>query len=190
MSRTMKIVLLVVGTLTVICVLACIALVLVAPRALEGFATTAKDPAQIKQTATKIVDYTLPPGYKEEFGMDMVFMQMVMLSPSSRARPTIMLMQSADRAAKPEDMQQQLQDQFQRQYSMRGGTYRITGTRQVRIKGQAVTLTVAENIAESVTIQQATGAFPGKNGLAILMIIGPKQTWDWGIVEQFTGSIR
>ncbi|MBI5302175.1 MAG: hypothetical protein HY868_08565 [Chloroflexi bacterium] len=190
MSRTMKIVLLVGGTLTVICVLACVVLVFFAPRVMQNFATNAQNPEQIKQTAAKIAEYTLPSGYKEEFGMDLFAMQMVMIAPANKARPMIMLMQSADRSAKPEDMQQQLQEQFQRQYSMQGGTYRVTGTRQVRIKGQSVTLTIAENDSRSVTMQQATGVFAGKNGLAILMLIGTKQGWDWTPIEQFTGSIR
>ncbi len=190
MSRNWKIALLVGGTLFVICALLCVALVFVAPMVMQNFTTNAQNPEQIRQTAAKIADYTLPAGYKEEFAMDLFAMQMVMFSPTNKARPMIMLMQSADRRANADDMQQQLQEQFQRQSGLQGTTYRSVGTRQVTIKGQPVTLNVAENESRTVVLQQATGVFNGKNGLAILMVIGSKQGWDWTPVEQFTRSIR
>ena len=67
----------------------------------------------------------------------------------------------------PEEMQQSFQQQFGRS----GSQMQVVGQESVTIRGQPVTMTLAENDA-SPKLRQAVGTFKGKNGLVIVMVMG------------------
>ena len=83
-------------------------------------------------------------------------------------------------------MRQSFASEFQR------GTTNMhyVGTRQVTIKGQPTELSISEGGLGAGTVRQATGVFDGKGGLAMVMIIGNVDAWDWAVFDQFCESIH
>lgn len=191
MSRTKKIILFVVLPALAFCFLLCIVLIVLVPRLMSN--AIASNPQAAKQIGARIADYTLPRGYEELMGMDMITVQLVTLAPSNRRTGTaIMLMQfntftagNYDQKQMEQQMQQAMQGQFQ-QY----GTSQPAGQRTITIKGQPTTLILSETTAGPTRTRQATGVFTGKNGMVMLSIMGDLDTWDWKMVEDFCASIR
>ncbi|MBI4672352.1 MAG: hypothetical protein HY741_11905 [Chloroflexi bacterium] len=91
MSRNAKIALIVVGTLVVICLGICGILVLVGPNLAQRAIST--KPADAKNVGASIADYTLPPGYTEQMGMDLLFEKIVMITRADRRGMFFMLLQ-------------------------------------------------------------------------------------------------
>lgn len=186
MSRNTKIILVIGGTLIVICGLLCIATILIAPRLAQN--VLVQDPARAKQIGAQIADYTLPSGYGEFMGMDVLTTQMVMLSPNSQRGPFLTLMQIRTSNVSRAQMEQQMQQAMQRQFQ--GGTYQQVSEEMVTIKGQQTVLTVSESQGARGTMRQATGVFPAKSGLGMIMAIGSANEWNWQVVKDFCASIR
>ena len=150
------------------------------------------DPAQVAQVADKIADFDLPPGYDLAMSMSFVGYDVVIITPSgsSANATTIMLMQTAGLSgADPEQLQQQMQQAMQQQTGQSGPTV-VVETRQETIRGQQVTVTISETQSQGFTLRQLMTFFEGKNGLVILMIQGPAQSWDEKVIEDFLQSIH
>ncbi len=191
MSRTQKVILFIVLPVLASCLLLCIAFIVLVPRLLSN--AVASNPQAAKQVGARIADYTLPPGYQEMTGMDVITTQMVMIGPSNRRSGTvIMLMQFNTFTAGNYDqkqMEQQMRQAMQGQYQS-FGTSQPAGERTVIIRDQPTVLTLTESTVRAAKTRQATGVFDGKNGMVMLMIMGDADTWDWKMVEDFCASIR
>ena len=186
MSRNTKIILVIGGTTLFICVLLCIAGVIVAPRLAEN--AFVQDPVRAKQIGAQIAEYTLPSSYQEFMGMDVLTTQMVMLAPKSQRGTFITLMQIRTSNVSRAQMEQQMQQAMQRQFQ--SGTYQQVSEETVTIKGQSTVLTVSESQGERGTMRQATGIFPAKGGLGMIMAMGTASDWSWQVVRDFCASIR
>lgn len=189
MSRNAKIALIVLGTLVVICLGVCGAGYFF----FQQFGSQVANPDNAHRIGTEIADYTLPQGYVEQGGVDLLVYKMVFITSqggNSRDSMVIMLMNTnAGGAANRDEMERQMQQSFQQQFNRNGGTTRVVGTEQVTIRGQETTLTIAESDA-SRPVKQVVGTFDGKNGLVILMVIGDKANWNDTLVKDFIASIQ
>ena len=59
------------------------------------------------------------------------------------------------------------------------------------LRGEEVEVTTYEGTDESgVVIRQLITSFPGKDGTAMLMIMGPAEGWDQAAIDDFIKSIR
>ena len=95
----------------------------------------------------------------------------------------------------PEEMQRQMTQAMQQQGQGRAMQTHVVGTQAATIKGQPVTLTVSEGEvtegSDAGTIfRQVMGVVPGKDGTAMLMAMGKKDTWDQATLDSFLASIR
>lgn len=189
MSRNTKIALVVVASLTVICLGLCGAGVLLLPR-LAGNVVS-QQPADARRIAGDIADYTLPPGYSEVMGMNMLVYKMVAIAPQDMSRDGMifMLMGTNAGGTSHEEMERQMQQSFQQQFGRSGSQMQVVGQERVTIRDQGVTMTIAENDA-SPKMRQAVGTFEGKNGLVIVMAMGAADRWDNALMRDFLGSIR
>lgn len=157
----------------------------------EGMKT---DPHGAAQAAHAIADYELPEGYQEQFAMDFLTISMVFISPgemgSFSSRPTIMLSQFksfVDGEQAREQMRQSVEQQWGRRDLSMNLVERIT----VNIRGEETDLLIYEGADDSgIAMRQLVTYFPGKDGTAMLMVIGPIETWDEEAIDAFIESIH
>ncbi len=190
MSRNTKIILAVSACVVVFCGLACIAGFLFFTIQTRNLVSTATDPNKQQQVGNQIAEYTVPAGYKQAMGMDLLVEKVVMLEPTNNQGPAIMLIQLMTSTASQEELERGMQQAFQ-QSGTRQANYEVVGTHPVTIKGKATNLTVSESTAgTSHILRQATGVFPGKGGIAMIMFTGSSDSWDWKLIEDFCASIK
>lgn len=159
----------------------------------EGMKT---DPQGASQAAHAIADYELPEGYEERVAMDFFAYSMVMIapdstsSPASSTKPIIMLAQFQI-ATNRQQMEEQMRRSLERQSGRRGLTMKVVEVEKVTIRGEEVEVTTLEGADDSgFVMRQLITTFPGKDGTAMLMIMGPAQTWDKEEIDQFIESIH
>ena len=159
----------------------------------EGMRT---DPQGASQAAHAIADYELPEGYQEQFAMDFMGYAMVMIgpdspsSPSSSGKPLIMLAQFQV-AMDQQQMEEQMRRSLEQQSGRRGLTMKVVESRKMTIRGQEVDVVTFEGTdSNGFVIRQLLTTFPGKDGTAMLMIMGPAQFWDKTEIDQFVESIH
>ena len=152
------------------------------------------DPAGASQAAHAIVDYELPPGYQERMAMNFLVYSFVMIgpeSPGTTTGPLIMLAQFDVMGTSREQMEQQIRQSFEQQAGRRGVRMQVIKVEKMVIRGEEVEVTTFEGSDESgVVIRQLITTFPGKDGTAMLMIMGPAQGWDQDMIDEFIRSIH
>lgn len=194
MSRNQKIVLLITSLVLLSCCACGVGAYIMGQRLFDYALGGVSDPAKAKEIAKRIADYTLPAGYEEKGGVDFFLMQMVVILPIQE-RPDgliIMLMQFNSDTSR-EQMEQQMRDSLRQ-----GGVdrdirdLRVVGTETVTIKGQPVTLTISEgfSVQNNAVIRQVVGAFQGKGGATLIMVMGAVEDWDKTLLDNFYKSIR
>jgi hypothetical protein len=159
----------------------------------EGMKT---DPQGAAEAAHAIADYELPTGYQEQISMDFFVYTMVMIAPDSTpssdptAGPMIMLAQF-QMATNQQQMQEQMRRSFEQQTGRRGLTMEVVEVKKMTIRGQEVDVTTLEGTDDKgLVLRELVTTFPGKDGTALLMIIGPAQFWDTDEIDQFVESIH
>lgn len=159
----------------------------------QGFKT---DPEAASEAAHAIVDYELPPGYQERMAMSFLVYSFVMIGPESFSTdapngPLIMLAQFDPVGTSQEQMEQQIRQSFEQQAGRRGMKMELVEVEKLTIRGEEVEVTTYEGTDESGTvIRQLITSFPGKDGTAMLMIMGPDEGWDQDVIDDFITSIH
>lgn len=163
----------------------------VGQRVKEGMKT---DPASASKAAHAIADYDLPPGYQEQAAMDFLVYQLVMITPQKTGNANgmfIMLAQFSAVGTDPQQMEQQLRKSFEQQSGTRGTNMKVVEIKKMTIRGSEESVVTYEGSSSNGnTLRQVITSFPGKNGTAMLMIMGNAQTWDQQLVDDFIKSIR
>lgn len=159
----------------------------------EGMKT---DPQGASEAAHAIADYELPEGYQERIAMDFFAYTMVMIgpetsnTPSSAGKPMIMLAQFQV-ATNQQQMEEQMRRSFAQQSGWRGLRMEVVDVRKIILRGEEVDVTTFEGTDENgFVLRQVITTFPGKDGTALLMIMGPAQTWDEEEIDRFIESIH
>ena len=161
-------------------------------RVKEGMKT---DPASASKAAHEIADYDLPPGYQEQMSMDLMVYKFAIIAPpttnNSIRGPMIMLAQFNAIGTDPQQMEQQLRKSLEQQSGNRGTNMKVVDVKKMTIRGsEASVVTYEGSSANGNTLRQVITSFPGKNGTAMLIIMGSAQTWDQQMVDDFIKSIR
>jgi hypothetical protein len=190
MSRNAKIVLVIAGTLFAMCCMLSATAILLLPKVAEN--TVTQNPQKAREIAAQIADYTLPPGYTEEFSMDLFTTKMVVISRPDHRGLMLMWMQISQLGMSREQMEAQMRQSLQQQFQSGVGALTKVGTEQVTIKGEPVTFTIYEgaNTTTRASVRQEIGVFPGKGGTAMLMITGAISAWDAVLIDDYLKSIR
>lgn len=185
------------GAAALFCLCAVVAAVLVFMRIGQQFREGMKtDPQGASEAAHAIADYELPEGYEEKVAMDFFVYTMVMMGPtssdslSSSSEPMIMLAQF-QMATNQQQMEEQMRRSFEQQSGRRGLHMEVVEVKKMTIRGEEVEVATFEGTDdEGFVFRQVLATFPGKDGTALLMIIGPAQTWDKEQIDQFIESIH
>jgi hypothetical protein len=194
MSRNMKIVLGVIGVIVALCCLLGVVAAFLVPRFATQFAEQAfvDDPEHAAEVGRSIIDYELPPGYREEGAVNVAGTRMVFITSASR-NAVIMLMQfPAALRADEAEMERQMRQSLEQQSGRQGLNLSTVGTEEIVINDRAVTLTTREGTDQNgAAVRQVTGAFEAKNGaIAMLMMMGPIDGWNEAEIDQFIDSLR
>ncbi len=153
------------------------------------------DPESAAQAAHKIADYDLPPGYQEQMSMDILFYSFVIIAPDTDAQtttsPIIMLAQFSQAGMDRQQMEQQLRQAFEQQSGRRGADMQVVEVKNMVIRGEEVEVTIFEGTdANGYVMRQLVTSFPGKDGTAMLMVMGSPSAWDDNLIDDFIKSIR
>jgi hypothetical protein len=190
MSRNAKIAFAVLGALFICCACAGAGAFFALRSASRAFVT---DQAELETIAANVAAYDLPPGYDELFGMRFFGFEIIALgSPALSTQPLIMLMNiPAGAGLGQAELERQMAQALRQQEGLQNLELAAVGETTVKIRDQNVTLTIREGSdAGGVAYRQVSGIFRGQSGPALLMIQGPQQGWDQGLIDSFVASIR
>ncbi len=195
MSRNMKIVLGIIGSIIICCGLAVIVSIVFLPRMASNFAEESfiEDPAEAAKVGQQIVDYELPTGYTEEGGMSFFGIDMVFAVSADANEGVIMLMSFPDALAGNEaEMQSQMEQTFRRQSGRQNIHLIYKGEEDITINGETATLSVYEGTDEQgVDVRQITGIFQTKSEApGMLMILAPLDSWEDQGFDDFLASME
>ena len=152
------------------------------------------DPESASKAGHAIAEYELPPGYQEQVSMDFFLYTFVIIAPESSAgtsRPLIMLAQFDAVAADQEQMEEQIRRSFEQQAGRRGANMKVVEVKTMTIRGQETEVVIYEGTDENgFVMRQLVTSFPGKDGTAMLMIMGSAEYWDQQVIDDFISSIH
>ena len=197
MDKTTKTVLIIIGSLLLVC--ACGASVLFVT-GLWSFRTiarvadssTSRDLAEVADMLSEVAVITLPDGFGSPYGIHIAGITSVGFASQSRNTHILITQFPQGTVVDTEEMLKLIS-----QYSTNpenpwdtSNTKVIEG-KPVAIRGQETYLEVSEGTSsDGTTYRVATATFQGKGGPALLMIAGPLEEWDIQMVDTFLASIQ
>ena len=156
---------------------------------------TTQNAAEVKEKTTAIADIDILPGFNPVMAMDMnmYFMTMQMAFYQGQGNEVLMIAQvQAPQGADQAQMQQQMRQSMQQQNLGEQLTIKNSETKAVSIDGQDVDFlfSTATNAKDNSEWRQVTGAFPGKNGMAFMILQQPADSYNEGDVMKMLQSIH
>lgn len=198
MSTTTKVILGILAVLGLCCIVSVIAVVAggawLGSQVEQG---VIEDPEEAAAAGQAIVNYELPSGYREEGAMNLMgLMEMVFITRGSTDTDTDMVIFLA-RFSIPglsesdtDEMKEQMQQGMTGGGSSGGVTFTEVDSRQITINGDPTTLTISEGESDGQTVRQAAAGFVSDGKPAMVMIMGPAESWDDDAVEEFLASME
>ena len=149
----------------------------------------ATDDAQhVSKLASQITDFDLPEGYTAEFSAEMS--GYTLASYKGAAGPSHLYIIQSDKAADGDELNKML-TQMAPGSSDWETRMTVVENRAVTIRGQEAMLVISEGTNhEGQLYRQATVAFEGKSGPAMLAISDTVELWDQEAVDAFLASIQ
>lgn len=198
MNQTTKTILLIIGSLLVLC--ACGAAILMGT-GLWGFGkfvefaenSTTEDPQQVAQIAAGIADFEIPAGFSKQYGIEIAGFSMVQYMTGSEDTFIFVTQFPAGTSIQPEEMMRQIRDNARNPNSSWYNTdTRLVEQKPVTIRGEETTLSISEGTSENGELYRMLNAkFQGKGeGPSLLMIVGPADAWDMQMAEDFITSMQ
>ena len=197
MNQTTKIVLIVVGSLLVVC--ACC----VGVFSVTGFwsamnianwadTNTTSDLYEVAPMIEEIATITLPDGFGSPYGMHVGEITSVGFASPSKHTHILMTQFPQGTSSSTEQMFQWIA-----QYSVNPesrwneGRTTVVEEKPVTIRGEETTLIISEGTSSDGTqYRSAVATFQGRGGPALVMIAGPMEEWNPDMVDAFISSIQ
>jgi hypothetical protein len=156
---------------------------------------TTQTAAEVVEKTNAIVDIDIPPAFHPVMAMDMnmYVMTMQMVAYDGQGSGMLMIAQvQAPQGADQAQMQQQMRQSMQQQNMGEQLSVKNSETKTVKVDGQDVDFlfSTAENAKDKSEWRQVTGAFPGKNGTAFMILQQPSVAYDEEAVIKMLESIR
>lgn len=198
MNKTTKTVLIIIGSLLVLC--ACTSAVLLGTgiwsfgKIIE-FAdnSTTEDPQEVAQIASEIADFDIPEGFTTEYGMKIATFSLVQYTTSSEHSFIFLTQFPAGTSIDLDEMMRQIKQSSRNPNSAWYNVdMQLVEQKPVTIRGEETTLSISEGTSENGEMyRMANAKFQGKGaGPSLLMIVGPADDWDAQMVEDFVTSIQ
>jgi len=197
MNNTTKTILIIAGTLVVLC--ACTASILFATGLWSvgqivnwADTNTTRDLYEVADMASEVAVFTLPEGFSSPYGMHIG--EITSIGFASRSNNTHILITQFPQGTivNTDEMLKVISKYSVEQDNRWADTHTtIIQEKPVTIRGQETTLTISEGTSSDGTAYRtATATFQGKGGPALVMIAGPLDEWDLEMVETFIASIQ
>jgi hypothetical protein len=149
------------------------------------------DPDYAAQVANTMIDYDLPPGYREQSAMQVkAYYTLAIIASNDQPSDLIAIQPASDLFMDPEWGESSEERAAQEIGDLRYQTHTVS-VQDVVIRNQPSRLRMLEGLDEDGhDIRQALSAFSGKNGNVLVIIVGDIETWDQAMVDQFLSSIH
>jgi hypothetical protein len=192
MSRTVKIVLAVVGGLVACCCILILAATVLLPRfGTQFMSEIVSTDENVGEVARSIVEFHQPAGMEEEMAMNFLGMKTAVFRGSDE-QSLIMLMQfPRTLAGDEEEMRRQMDESFGRQFGIDDQRLEVVSGEEVTINGQPATLTTSESVDVERTVRQVVGVFQSKDGSpAMVVAVAPVDRWQSDGIDRFLESMQ
>jgi hypothetical protein len=116
----------------------------------------------------------------------------VVIGPQSYVtdEPLIMLAQFQT-GMDQQQVEQQLRQSAEQQFGFRGMKMQLVEVKEATIRGEQTEINIYEGTDQNgMSMRQLITALPGKDGNAMLLILGEVNGWDQELVDDFIKSIR
>lgn len=198
MDKTTKIVLILIGSVLLVC--ACAAAILFATglwsvgRIVQwADQNTTEDPAEVAQVASGIAEFDVPAGFNTQYGMKIADFTMVQYMTRDEKSIIFVTQFPAETSINVEEMMRQIRDNSRDPNSPWYNTdTALVEQKPVTIHGEETTLSISEGTNDQgVLYRMANAKFQGNgSGPSLFMIIAPADQWDATMVEDFIASIQ
>jgi hypothetical protein len=185
-----------IGAVAALCICAAVVSALVLREAGSRVMKTLKrDPAEVSKVGEQIADYSVPDGYEQQMAMSLLSYKFVVIGRASGQWGMLIMLAQFEgtgmQASDQEAFEEQMQRSFEQQSGRRGINMRVVEVKQMPIRGEEATVKVSEGTDQSgITLRQLMTVFPGKEGVAMVMIEGSENEWDQEVVDEFLQSIH
>lgn len=190
-SNTTKIVIIVVAVIAGLCLVSCIAAVLIfgvfGSRVSQSVQS---DPQDVSEQAAQIAEFDLPAGFEASTSMHLLGITFAMYE-APDINSAIVLIQMPIQGQISEANIRQLQEQMERQSGQQLRDLKLIDQYDTTIRGEPGQVFIQEGTNENgVTFRQMMVVFQGQGGLAMLSAFGPSANWDQAAYDQMIKSIR
>ncbi|HSL28722.1 MAG TPA: hypothetical protein VK900_05930 [Anaerolineales bacterium] len=198
MNQTTKTVLIILGSLLVLC--ACTTAILLGT-GLWSFGkfvqfadnSTTEDPREVAQIASQIADFNLPDGFTTQYGIHIATFSMVQYTTRGEEMYIFLIQFPAGTSINPKEMLRHIRENSRDPNSIWYNTdTQLVEEKKVTICGEETTLSISEGTNDQGTLyRMANAKFQGNGaGPALFMMVGPAAQWDAEMVEDFIASIH
>jgi hypothetical protein len=197
MNKTTKTILIIVGSLLVLC--ACCAGIFSVTGVWSAIryanwaeTNTTRDLYEVAPMIEEIATITLPDGFGSPYGMHLGEITSVGFASQSKNTHILLSQFPQGTTANTEEMFKRMtQAAVNPQSRWNEGRTTVIEEKPVVIRGEETSLVISEGISSDGThYRSAVVTFQGNKGPALLMIAGPVKEWDSQMVEDFVASIQ
>jgi hypothetical protein len=197
MDKTTKTILIIIGSLLLICVCGASLLFVTGLWSVGNIVrwadtNTSEEPQEVVRIGSEIADFSVPEGFGSPYGMH--FGEITSVGYASQSKDThILLTQFPEGTHVDVDEMLKLISQYSSDPHIRWYDTQtaLIEEKPVTIRGQETTLSISEGASsDGVTYRSATATFQGRGGPSLLLIAGPLDEWDIEMVEAFIASIQ
>jgi hypothetical protein len=164
------------------------AIILLAILSACGTVEATNDSQHVTELASKIADFDLPEGYTSEFSAELAGYTLTAYKGTSG--PSHLFLIQSEKEADGQELERML-TQLAPGSSDPNTRLTVIENRPVTIRGQEVTLVISDGVNhDGDSYRQATVAFQGKGGPALLVLSEPTDHWNDEIVNALIASIQ
>lgn len=153
-----------------------------------GTVEATNDPEHVTKLASKIADFDLPEGYTSEFSAEMAGYTLAAYKGASG--PSHLYLIQSEKEADGKELENML-TQLVPGSSDPNTRMTVIENRPVRVREQEVTLVISDGVNhEGNPYRQATVAFQGKGGPALLVLSETIDHWNNEMIDALLASIQ
>jgi len=191
MSKEVKIVLAIFGSLAAIVVIGIVAFVLALPHLVKSFAASSADPVAAKATAEKIATFTIPKGYVIRDAANAGITQIVTIVPAARGRHSFQMQLQGSVVASQTSNGQSMKLAMGLMNGFIHCDPRDAGVDTVTVRGVAVKLSVLQCGNAAFPMRIESGTFPGNANMATITAMGVQgRDFDTAALHALLQSVR
>lgn len=197
MDKATKTILIIVGSLLVICACAVAAIFGTGVWSLGKIAqwadtNTTNDLSEVAKLSQEIAIFTLPEGFGSSYGMHVGQVTSVgFASQSKNTHLTLTQFPEGTSINTTELLRQISKYSLNPDNGWNNAQMKVIEEKPVTIRGQESILSISEGTSsDGTTYRSAITAFDSNKGVTMLIIAGPLEEWDSQIVDDFIASIQ